>query len=145
MNFKNRGNNQFKQSKIINEIFGLSISMDCEIELHCQTNFFIIWYLNTIYSGVRVIASRILHGICLLIGELAIRGTKLTLTTKLGCVSLLYTCMSVWPDCIIKYLISNTDLVHPLTMERWPTDLLLTYLAIKRTRRVTSALPWDQE
>ena len=27
------------------------------------------------YSGVRVIASRILHEICLLVGELAIRGT----------------------------------------------------------------------
>ena len=30
-------------------------------------------------SGVRVIATRILHEISLLIGELAIRGTKLTL------------------------------------------------------------------
>ena len=37
-----------------------------------------------IYSGVRVIASRILHEICLLIGELAIRGTKLTLNARLG-------------------------------------------------------------
>ena len=36
------------------------------------------------YSGVRVIASRILHEICLLIGELAIRGTKLTLNDRLG-------------------------------------------------------------
>ena len=36
-----------------------------------------------IYSGVRVIASRILHEICLLIGELAIRGTKLTLNDRL--------------------------------------------------------------
>ena len=36
------------------------------------------------YSGVRVIASRILHEICLLIGELAIRGTKLTLNARLG-------------------------------------------------------------
>ena len=38
----------------------------------------------TKYSGVRVIASRILHEICLLIGELAIRGTKLTLNARLG-------------------------------------------------------------
>ena len=37
-----------------------------------------------IYSGVRVIAGRILHGICLLISELAIRGTKLTLNARLG-------------------------------------------------------------
>ena len=37
-----------------------------------------------IYSGVRVIASRILHEICLLIGELAIRGTKITLNARLG-------------------------------------------------------------
>ena len=36
------------------------------------------------YSGVRVISSRILHEICLLIGELAIRGTKLTLNARLG-------------------------------------------------------------
>ena len=36
------------------------------------------------YSSVRVIASRILHEICLLIGELAIRGTKLTLNARLG-------------------------------------------------------------
>ena len=36
------------------------------------------------YSGVRVIASRILHEISLLIGELAIRGTKLTLNACLG-------------------------------------------------------------
>ena len=34
------------------------------------------------YSSVRVIASRILHEICLLIGELAIRGTKLTLNAR---------------------------------------------------------------
>ena len=40
-----------------------------------------------IYSGVRVIASRILHEICLLIGELAIRGTKLTLNDRLGAKS----------------------------------------------------------
>ena len=37
-----------------------------------------------IYSGVRVIATRILHEISLLIGELAIRGTKLTLNGGLG-------------------------------------------------------------
>ena len=36
------------------------------------------------YSGVRVIESRILHEICLLIGELVIRGTKLTLNARLG-------------------------------------------------------------
>ena len=36
------------------------------------------------YSSVRVIASRILHEICLLVGELAIRGTKLTLNARLG-------------------------------------------------------------
>ena len=35
-------------------------------------------YLANNNTGVRVIASRILHEICLLIGELAIRGTKLT-------------------------------------------------------------------
>ena len=34
------------------------------------------------YSGVRVIASRILHEIFFLIGKLAIRGTKLTLKTR---------------------------------------------------------------
>ena len=37
-----------------------------------------------IYSSVRLIASRILHEICLLIGELAIRGTILTLNARLG-------------------------------------------------------------
>ena len=37
-----------------------------------------------IYSGVRLIASRILDEICLLIGELAIRGTKLTCKCSLG-------------------------------------------------------------
>ena len=36
------------------------------------------------YSGVRVIASRILHEIDLLIGELVIRGTKLRLNARLG-------------------------------------------------------------
>ena len=43
-----------------------------------KTNF------QLIYSSVRVIASRILHEISLLIGELAIRGTKLTLNASLG-------------------------------------------------------------
>ena len=38
----------------------------------------------SLYSSVRVIASRILYEICLLIGELAIRGTKLTLNARLG-------------------------------------------------------------
>ena len=42
------------------------------------------FYYKLKYSGVRVIASRILHEICLLIGELAIRGTKLTLNARLG-------------------------------------------------------------
>ena len=37
-----------------------------------------------LYSGVRVIASRILHEICLLIGKLTIRGKKLTLNARLG-------------------------------------------------------------
>ena len=37
-----------------------------------------------IYNGVRLIASRILDEICLLLGELAIRGTKLTLNARLG-------------------------------------------------------------
>ena len=41
-------------------------------------------FQSYLYSGVRVIASRILHEICLLIGELAIRGTKLTLNARLG-------------------------------------------------------------
>ena len=36
------------------------------------------------YSGARVIASRILHEICLLISKLVIRGTKLTLNARLG-------------------------------------------------------------
>ena len=36
------------------------------------------------YSGVRMIASRILHEICLLIGKLALRGTELTLHACLG-------------------------------------------------------------
>ena len=44
---------------------------------------------NVKYSGVRVIASRILHEICLLIGELAIRGTKLTLNARSGTKSYL--------------------------------------------------------
>ena len=35
-------------------------------------------------NGVRVIASRILHEICLLISELAIRRTNLTLIVHLG-------------------------------------------------------------
>ena len=39
------------------------------------------------YSGVRVIASRILHEICLLIGELAIWRTNLTLIVSLGAKS----------------------------------------------------------
>ena len=37
------------------------------------------------YSDVRVIASRILHEIYLLIGELAIRRTNLTLIVKVTC------------------------------------------------------------
>ena len=37
-----------------------------------------------LYSGVRVIASRILHEICLLIGKLVIRRTNLTLFVRLG-------------------------------------------------------------
>ena len=44
-------------------------------------------YFETIiplYSGVRVKASRILHEICLLIGEPAIRGTKPTLNARYG-------------------------------------------------------------
>ena len=40
--------------------------------------------LFSVYSGVRVIASRILHEISLLISELAIRGIKLTLNARLG-------------------------------------------------------------
>ena len=36
------------------------------------------------YSNVRVIASRFLHQICLLIDELDIRGTKVTLNARLG-------------------------------------------------------------
>ena len=38
--------------------------------------------LHYVYSSFCVIASRILHEICLLIGELAIRGTKLTLNAR---------------------------------------------------------------
>ena len=34
---------------------------------------------NSLYNGVYVIASHILHEICLLIGKLAIRGTTLAL------------------------------------------------------------------
>ena len=41
-------------------------------------------YCDGYYSDVRLIASRILDEICLLIGELAIRGTKLTLNARLG-------------------------------------------------------------
>ena len=37
-----------------------------------------------IYSSVRVIASHILHEICLLIGELVIRRTNLALIARLG-------------------------------------------------------------
>ena len=40
------------------------------------------WELK--YSGVHVIASRILHENCLLIGELAIRRTNLTLIVRSG-------------------------------------------------------------
>ena len=36
------------------------------------------------YSGVRVIASHILHEICLLMGELVIGRTNLTLIVPLG-------------------------------------------------------------
>ena len=39
---------------------------------------------NIAYSGVREIATRILHEISLLIGELAIRGTKLIINAGLG-------------------------------------------------------------
>ena len=49
----------------------------------CSNTFGRSEYIH-IYSGVRVIASRILHEICLLIGELAIKGTKLTLNDRLG-------------------------------------------------------------
>ena len=41
-------------------------------------------YLGKKYRGVRVIASRVLQEICLLIGELAIRGTELTMNARLG-------------------------------------------------------------
>ena len=37
-----------------------------------------------IYISVRVMTSRILHEICLLVAELAIRGTILTLNARLG-------------------------------------------------------------
>ena len=40
--------------------------------------------MESIYSSVRVISSSILHEICLLVGEFAIRGTKLTLNARLG-------------------------------------------------------------
>ena len=53
----------------------------CNKKSGCSNNF---GRLEYIYSDVRVIASRILHEICLLIGELAIRGTKLTLNARLG-------------------------------------------------------------
>ena len=43
--------------------------------------------LNCMYSGVRVIASRILHEVSLLIGELAIRLTNLTLIVRFGAKS----------------------------------------------------------
>ena len=39
---------------------------------------------NLNYSGVRVIASRILHEICLLVGKHAIWRTNLTLIVRLG-------------------------------------------------------------
>ena len=46
--------------------------------------------LLLLYSGVSVIASRILHEICLLIGELAIRGNALTLNVRLGAENTCY-------------------------------------------------------
>ena len=46
--------------------------------------FGLILFLCFLYNGVRLIASRILHEICLLIGELAIRERKLTLNACLG-------------------------------------------------------------
>ena len=36
------------------------------------------------YSGVRLMANRILHEICFIVGELAIRGTELSLNARLG-------------------------------------------------------------
>ena len=41
-------------------------------------------YICIYIQCVPVIASRILHEICLLLGELSIRGTKLTLNARLG-------------------------------------------------------------
>ena len=46
--------------------------------------YFTVCIQQDVYSGVRVIASRILHEICLLISELAIRRTNLTLIVRLG-------------------------------------------------------------
>ena len=45
---------------------------------------FEILFEYSVYGIVRLIASRILHEICLLIGELANRGTKLTLNARMG-------------------------------------------------------------
>ena len=54
--------------------------------MHDTTNYFVkdfkIWNLK--FSGVRIIASRILHEICLLLGELAVIGTELALNARLG-------------------------------------------------------------
>ena len=47
-------------------------------------DFSVISNTVSIYSGVRVIASRILHEIRLLMDELAIRRTNLTLIVRLG-------------------------------------------------------------
>ena len=48
----------------------------------------IMYYkVNVKYSSVRLIASRILHEIFLLIGELAIKRTNLTLIVRLGAKS----------------------------------------------------------
>ena len=49
-------------------------------------NILVITRTKIKYSGVRVIASRILHDICLLIGELANRGTNLTLIGEHYCI-----------------------------------------------------------
>ena len=55
------------------------------LTIHLNSRIIIdLLHLITRYSGVRVIASRILHEICLLVGELAIRGTKLSLNARLG-------------------------------------------------------------
>ena len=67
------------EQSIYSGINQLTLKLVCILELQIE----LTQKFYLLYSSVRVIATRILHEICLLIGELAIRGTELTLITRL--------------------------------------------------------------